>query len=112
MGLLLQDQGKLTEAEPYHREALEGSRRVLGDDHPHTLESIDDMGNLLQSQAFVFPMNGDENYGSRSLDLWPFLTSVDIIETLTGLDFLTDLDDETEELTEEIVHTELWATDE
>ncbi len=66
MGRLLQDQGKLTEAEPYHREALEGSRRVLGDDHPHTLESIDDMGNLLQSQAFVFPMNGDENYGSRS----------------------------------------------
>ena len=62
--------------------------------------------------AFILPMNGGEDYGSRSLDLTPFLTSVDIIEALTGLDFLTDLDDETEELTEEIVHTELWVTDE
>ncbi len=30
-------QGKLTEAEPYFREALAGNRRVLGDDHPRTL---------------------------------------------------------------------------
>ena len=61
--------------------------------------------------AFIFPMKGDEHYGSRSPDrlLKPFLTSVDIIETLTGLDFLTDLDDETEQLTEEIVHTDFWA---
>ncbi len=33
----LQAQGKLAEAEPYFREALEGNRRVLGDDHPNTL---------------------------------------------------------------------------
>ena len=32
MGLLLQSQGKLTEAELYYREAIEGYRRVFGDD--------------------------------------------------------------------------------
>ena len=40
MGRLLQNQGKLGEAEPYLREALEGRRRVLGDDHADTLRSI------------------------------------------------------------------------
>ncbi len=39
--------GKFNEAEPYQREALEGRRRVLGDDHPDTLGSINNMGALL-----------------------------------------------------------------
>ncbi|MCH8903617.1 MAG: tetratricopeptide repeat protein, partial [Bacteroidetes bacterium] len=49
MGVLLDVQGKLDEAEPYYREALEGRRRVLGDDHPSTLTSINNMGNLLNA---------------------------------------------------------------
>jgi non-specific serine/threonine protein kinase/serine/threonine-protein kinase len=51
MGLLLHSMGKLSEAEPYHREALEGFRRVLGDDHPATLASITSMGLLLYSMG-------------------------------------------------------------
>ncbi len=47
MGLLLQNQGKLDKALPYHREALAGQRHVLGDDHPNTLTSINNMGFLL-----------------------------------------------------------------
>jgi hypothetical protein len=43
----LQDLGKLGEAEPLFREALEGSRRTLGDAHPQTLVSINNMAHLL-----------------------------------------------------------------
>ena len=37
MGELLLAQGKLSEAEPYFREALATRRRVLGEEHPDTL---------------------------------------------------------------------------
>ena len=43
--------GKLTEAEPYHREALEGFRRVLGDDDPGTLNSMNDLAATLRAQG-------------------------------------------------------------
>jgi hypothetical protein len=36
VGILLHTMGRYAEAEPYYREALEGNRRVLGDEHPHT----------------------------------------------------------------------------
>jgi tetratricopeptide (TPR) repeat protein len=49
MGTLLNAMGKSAEAEPYFREALEGYRRALGDDHPATLRSINNMGYLLDS---------------------------------------------------------------
>jgi len=48
---LLQDQGKLNEAEPLFREALEGRRRTLGDTHPSTLNSINNLGLLLEDQG-------------------------------------------------------------
>ena len=51
MGVLLESQGKLDEAEPFFREAIEAQRRVLGDDHPDTLSAIFNMGALLQSQG-------------------------------------------------------------
>jgi tetratricopeptide (TPR) repeat protein len=51
MGFLLQGQGKLDQAEPYYREALEKRRRVLGEEHPNTLISISNMGFLLHSQG-------------------------------------------------------------
>jgi hypothetical protein len=41
--------GRLSEAEPYCREALEGRREVLGDDHPHTLVSVHNLGRLLRN---------------------------------------------------------------
>jgi tetratricopeptide (TPR) repeat protein len=46
MGQLLQAKGKLAEAEPYYRDALEKRRRILGEQHQSTLISIRDMGSL------------------------------------------------------------------
>jgi len=48
---LLYDQGKLDEAEPLMREALEMKRRTLGDSHPDTLSSINNLGLLLKGQG-------------------------------------------------------------
>ena len=50
-GMLLQKQGKLDEAEPLLREALEISRATLGDRHPDTVTSIINLGSLLQDQG-------------------------------------------------------------
>jgi hypothetical protein len=47
MGGLLFLMGKYAEAEPYSSEALQGKRRVLGDEHRSTLSSINNMGGLL-----------------------------------------------------------------
>jgi len=44
--MLLQDQGKLSAAEPLFWEALEGSRRTLGDTHPFTLTGINNLASL------------------------------------------------------------------
>ena len=54
MGSLLKAQGRLPEAEAYYREALKGLRRVLGDDHPATLLSINNMGLLRRDQGRQF----------------------------------------------------------
>ena len=51
LGRLLQDQGKLSEAEPLYREALKVSRRTLGDTHSNTLSGINNLGGLLQYQG-------------------------------------------------------------
>ena len=51
LGLLLNAQGKLDQAEPLLRETLESSRRKLGDEHPSTLTSINALGILLSSQG-------------------------------------------------------------
>ena len=51
MGSLLREQGKLEEAEPFYRLALEGWERTLGRDHPSTLTSVKNLGVLLQSQG-------------------------------------------------------------
>ena len=51
LGLLLQDQGRLAEAEPYCREALERRRRALGEEHPDTLLSLSNLGSLLQARG-------------------------------------------------------------
>jgi hypothetical protein len=48
---MLRDAGRLAEAEPFYREALETRRRVLGEEHPHTLVSIGNMGVLLHRQG-------------------------------------------------------------
>lgn len=47
----LRVRGKFSEAEVYLREALEASRRVLGEEHPDTLISINNLGGLLLAQG-------------------------------------------------------------
>lgn len=61
--------------------------------------------------AFLFPHNHPSiNYedGSADRELRLFLTSVDNIEALTGLDFLTQLDDSLEADVERQVATSVW----
>lgn len=53
--------------------------------------------------AFIYP--NQDNLGD---DLTAYLTSVDRIEELTGLDFLAVLDDEVEEVLESEVAVDLW----
>ena len=50
LDILLQVEGKLTEAEPYCREAYEKQRRLLGDEHLDTLISLDSLAGLLNAQ--------------------------------------------------------------
>ena len=47
----LQDQGKYDEAEPLYHEALEVQRATLGNRHPDTLASINNLGKLLQAKG-------------------------------------------------------------
>ncbi len=69
---------KLVEAERYHREALEGRRRVLGNDHPDTLNSISNLG---------WGMMADR-MGFRSVFVW---TLVMWLVAVAGLMLSTDL---------------------
>ena len=48
LAMLCFEEGDLDTAEPLLREALEGNRRVLGDDHLYTLNTIGEMGQLLE----------------------------------------------------------------
>ena len=51
LALLLQDQGKLAEAEPLFRRALKGCEQQLGAQHPGTLTSVNNMARLLQARG-------------------------------------------------------------
>ena len=51
LGNTYRELGEYEPAEPHVRTALEIRRRVLGDDHPDTLDSIRGMGSLLRSQG-------------------------------------------------------------
>ena len=44
-------QDKLAEAEALYREALAGRRKVLGDEHPETLESVRSLAGVLREQG-------------------------------------------------------------
>ena len=49
--MLLKDKGDLAAAEPLNREALEARRETLGNRHPDTLISINNLGQLLQAKG-------------------------------------------------------------
>jgi tetratricopeptide (TPR) repeat protein len=46
--LYLSSRGEYRQALPHHKRALTGRRRLLGDDHPDTLESMNDMAEVLR----------------------------------------------------------------
>ena len=47
----MQKKGDLAAAEPLYREALEARREILGNRHPSTLGSINNLGALLQDKG-------------------------------------------------------------
>ena len=49
--MLLKAQGRLEEAAPLYREALDARRAMLGDRHPHTLTAIGNLGSTLKSMG-------------------------------------------------------------
>ena len=51
VAVLLSKQAKYADAEPLFREALDGRRRELGDAHPSTLDSINNLATLLDQQG-------------------------------------------------------------
>ena len=50
--------GKYVDALVYYKEALDANRSILGDTHPSTLASINNVGNVLYSQ------------GKRTVEIW------------------------------------------
>ena len=68
--MLLQAQGDLAGAAPLYREALAGRRVTLGDEHPDTLVSINNLGMLLYAQgdlAGATPLYREALAGSRAM---------------------------------------------
>lgn len=51
LGFVLTIQGRLSEAEPFFREALAMHRRLFTDDHAHLANSLNNVGNLLHNQG-------------------------------------------------------------
>ncbi len=58
--------------------------------------------------AFLFPQEGVGYRQSGGSDHTPYLTSVDVLEALTGLDFLTALPDDVEKRIEQVTAPALW----
>ncbi len=67
MGSLLRSQGKLEEAEPYFREALESSRRVLGEEHPETVSIRAGLSKTLLLKGSSLDSSGDAR---AAAELW------------------------------------------
>lgn len=68
---------------------------------------VREVGNEKKVLSFVYPQEGIE-YSSGPFDHKPYLTSVDIIETLTGLDFFPQLPEVVENSLESTIHVEIW----
>ncbi|MFC1883628.1 DNA/RNA non-specific endonuclease [Thermodesulfobacteriota bacterium] len=69
---------------------------------------IREVGGRPDVLAFVYPQEGMAYKRSGGYDHTPYLTSVDIIEALTGLDFFPKIADNLEEVIERTVSIRLW----
>jgi serine/threonine protein kinase len=94
---LLQDQGKLAEAEPLFRQNLEARRRVLGPEHPDTLTAVNNLAGLLQERGELAEAEPlfRQNLEARRRVLGP-----DHPDTLTAVNNLASLLEEQGELAE------------
>lgn len=69
---------------------------------------VREMGGIPEALAFIYPQEGIGYKKRGGYDHTPYLTSVDIIEALTGLDFLSIVPDEIEEQLERVVQIQVW----
>jgi tetratricopeptide (TPR) repeat protein len=53
LGILLNSQGKIAEAEQMYQRALAGYEKALGPDHPSTLRTVNNLGNLYCAQGEI-----------------------------------------------------------
>jgi tetratricopeptide (TPR) repeat protein len=51
LALVLSEQGQYSEAEALHRQTLELYKRILGEQHPSTLISINNLASVLKAQG-------------------------------------------------------------
>tara|TARA_R110001599_G_C12268666_1_gene661116 strand:- start:442 stop:1443 length:1002 start_codon:yes stop_codon:yes gene_type:complete len=66
-------------------------------------------GEEIKSMAFMYPHKDiKKSPTTKKYFHARYLTSINDIETLTGLDFLTKLEDEKEEVIEALIATEVW----
>jgi tetratricopeptide (TPR) repeat protein/tRNA A-37 threonylcarbamoyl transferase component Bud32 len=88
IGTILESNGRLAEAELQFRQALEWRRSVLGDEHPDTLRSINNMGGLLQAQGKPFEA---EPYYREALETRRRVLGDEHHDTLTSINYMGDL---------------------
>ena len=62
----------------------------------------------LEVLAFIYPQDGIDYKKQGSYDHTPYLTSVDIIEALTGLDFFPTVPEGIQADIEEVIQTQVW----
>jgi len=68
---------------------------------------IHETGPELHVLAFIYPQAGI-GFKCRDCDHTPYLTSIDIIEALTGLDFFPELPGEIQDRIESVVQVKVW----
>jgi serine/threonine protein kinase len=88
LGLLFVEQGKLDQAEPLYREAVERSRRTMGTDHPETLEATTWLGYLLKTKG---KLDAAEPYLREALERRRRVLGDDHVDTLTSITYMADL---------------------
>ena len=67
LAVLLDETERKDEAEPLFREVLEVRRKVLGVEHPDTIESMSNLALLLEEQAAAAHASGSHQDAARML---------------------------------------------
>ena len=84
-GERLDDQGKYEEAKVFYLAALEGQRRVLGEEHKKTLPSLNSMGILLKKmEDYEGALGYYQQAGSQAIGLGVFPISGCLVRNGNG----------------------------